>query len=172
MYLSKLNKILIPPSKAVVDEPNWTLLEDLFNIAFPRDFKEFTACYGVGQIGNFININVPFLPVDDYLKEVNYLCSNYSDSKCKFPDKYTFSIYPEKNGLFPLGSTDNGDELWWLMNSDPEKWEIVIYASRSWDFCKYPMGFVEFLYKYLTKEIKCEIFPSEIPTDNPEFSTL
>jgi len=170
--MSKLKEILIPPVGFVMNEPNWTSLENSLNIVFPLDFKEFTECYGIGQIDYFININVPIVNESAYLEEVNYLCSNYTRFKREFPDQYTFSVYPEKGGLFPLGNTDNGDEIWWLMDSEPAKWEIVIYESRSWGFCRYQMGLVEFLYKILSKEIQCGIFPCEIPGDNIEFATL
>ena len=37
MYMSKLKEILIPPVGFVMNEPNWTSLENSLNIVFPLD---------------------------------------------------------------------------------------------------------------------------------------
>jgi len=52
--MSKLKEILIPPVGFVMNEPNWTSLENSLNIVFPLDFKEFTEC---SPVYNFCLIN-------------------------------------------------------------------------------------------------------------------
>ena len=32
------------------------------------------------------------------------------------PDYYTFHLYPKNNGLLPIGETDNGDTLFWVVS--------------------------------------------------------
>ncbi|MGC6686844.1 SMI1/KNR4 family protein, partial [Escherichia coli] len=48
------------------------------------------------------------------------------------PDDYTFVLYPKQNGLLPIGVTDNGDTLFWVVSSEnSELWTIAIIPSRA-----------------------------------------
>lgn len=97
-------------------------------------------------------------------------CQNYRYFKEKFPEEYHHNIFPEKDGLFPLGRTDGGCLLWWQTALEPEKWSIVIYDENFWDYEKYDMQLCEFLYKYFTCQIDCGGFPDSLREDEkPRF---
>lgn len=61
----------------------------------------------------------------------------------------------------PWGYTENGDEMFWLINDNIEDWLIIAYESRSSKFYSYEMSFVEFIYKLITKKLVCDIFPQD-----------
>jgi hypothetical protein len=166
MYLEKLKQILPPPNRVadVVKKISWEDIEDNIKLTFPDDYKEFIRCYGIGQICDFINIDVP-VNFNLYLEETKNLCNNYLSIKSMFPNKYNYRVYPKPNSLYPLGTTDNGDELWWLTDPNPIKWRIVVYGSRSWDHYEYSMSLSEFLYKILIKTIRCDAFPASFPDE-------
>ena len=60
--------------------------------------------------------------------------------------------------------TDNGDELYWNVKEDGI--EIIIYASRYSDIEVFNMSTTEFLYKLLSKDLICLIFPDYFLIDS------
>lgn len=80
----------------------------------------------------------------------------------KFPKEYKHNIFPEKDGLFPLGRTDGGCLMWWHTAPKPGNWEIVVYDENSWEYERYDMQLCEFIYKYFTRQISCKGFPDSL----------
>lgn len=145
-------------------EEQWNIFQDEVGIEFPSDYKEIINYYGTGGIDNFLWFLTPF----ETDKNVNYsfkmsvMLDAYAESKRKFPEYFSYNIFPEENGLLPWGYTDNGDELYWKTASDTDDWEIVVYESRSPEAYHYKMGLAEFLYKLICKEIECYAFPDDL----------
>ena len=96
----------------------------------------------------------------------------YIESKNKFPNDFQYEVFPNKNGLLPWGYTDNGDELFWKMKGNVNNWEIIVYESRSPIFYSYKMGLAEFLFKLISNEIKCDIFPEGILEQRMEYTAV
>lgn len=166
MYLNKLINILPPPCNIDVDSilKNIELVEKHFKIKFPKDFVKFSTNYGSGQISEYITI-YSVINSPAYYDMVQSECKNYCDFKQKFPKQYKHHVFPEKNGLFPLGRTDGGCLMWWNIAAQPEDWSIVIYDENSWEYEEYDMQLCEFIYKYFTKQICCKAFPDSLLED-------
>lgn len=150
MYTDKLIALVSPPNKLDVESitENIKLVEEHYNIKYPDDYIEFVTKYGIGQFIDYISIYVP-INSEAYYKEKEDICLNYKKFRTKFPNEYTHNIFPEDNGLLPLGVTDDGSEIWWKTNKEKEKWTIVVYDENSWDYEEYQMQVCEFLYKFL-----------------------
>lgn len=165
-YFELLKGILPVPQNVynIGNEKKWNNFEKNTGIIFPKDYKELIGTYGTGGIGKFIWFLTPFEEDANvnFLKRMNVMLEAYRISKSHLPDYFIHNIYPEKEGLLPWGYTDNGDELYWKTNSSPEKWTIVIYESASPDYHEYKMQLLEFLYKTITGELICDVFPKEI----------
>lgn len=165
-YFELLKDILTVPSNVynAGSEKAWYDFEKNTGIIFPKDYKELIGTYGTGGIGNFIWFLTPFEEDDNinFLKRMNVMLEAYRVSRNHFPDYFIHNIYPEKDGLLPWGYTDNGDELYWKTNSSSEKWSIVIYESASPEYQEYQMQLTEFLYKIITKELVCDVFPEDL----------
>lgn len=163
MFFDKLANVLHPPGgiDSVSIKKNIELVERHFNLKFPKDYVQFITNYGSGQINGFISIysavNSPA-----YYEMIEWECRNYHDFKEKFPKEYKHNIFPEKDGLFPLGRTDGGCLMWWHTAPEPENWEIVVYDENSWEYERYDMQLCEFIYKYFTRQISCKGFPDSL----------
>lgn len=170
MYFNKLKNLMPSPSNIDKDSiaKNIELVEKHYKFKFPKDYIQFLTNYGLGQIDNFISIySVTNSP--GYYEMIEYECQNYRYFKEEFSKYYTHDVFPEKDGLFPLGRTDGGCLMWWKTALEPENWSIVVYGENSWDYEEYDMQLCEFLYKYFTKQIDCLGFSDSLREDEPQF---
>ena len=79
-------------------------------------------------------------------------------------------MYNGKIGLFPWGTTANGDELFWKFKGDII--ELVVYESRYASNMSNAMSMEDFLCTLLRKEIVCQIFPEEFIQEENYYETI
>lgn len=172
-YLKLLEIVLVKPDIVYKtgSKEMWSSFEKDTKIILPDDYKEFIQRYGTGGIGDFLWILTPFESDDNvnYIKRMNEMIFAYQVSKSKMPEYFKHNIFPEEDGLLPWGFTDNGDELYWKTSSTFSDWEIVIYESASPEYYHYKMSLTEFLYKIITKQVVCDIFPEDLFGEQVEY---
>ena len=88
----------------------------------------------------------------------------YDYMKNEDSEQFFLNFYEGEYGIFPWAVTDNGDELYWNVKEDGI--EIIIYASRYSDIEVFNMSTTEFLYKLLSKDLICSIFPDDFLIDS------
>lgn len=153
----------------------WSEMEQKLGFVFPQDYKNFIDAYGEGAINEFLWILSPFSE-NVYLNSIErfkVMEESFNSLKKDFPRDYSvnlYDLYDGKNGLFPWGITDNGDELFW--NCEDEKMEIIVFASRYSESMNYPMTMEQFLSKILEKEIICSIFPDDFVLEDNYYETV
>ncbi|MBI5722446.1 MAG: SMI1/KNR4 family protein [Planctomycetes bacterium] len=132
----------------------------------PADFKAFVSDYGTGCIDNFVWV---FNPASQ--NENLNLSQQITQQLTAFKGTETLglSLFPTKEGILPFGMTDNGDLLAWKVTGQADAWPVVIIDSRVPDYQEFEMGFSDFMYVILTKEVVCRIFPTDFPSDHPAF---
>jgi hypothetical protein len=167
MIIDDLKKVMLIPEIIYNfgSKDEWEKIENNIRMELPSDYKLFVSSYGSGVIDNFLWILNPFIKNENLnlLKKINIIINAYKESKKKFPKEFLHEVYPKKGGLFPWAITDNGDEIYWKMDGNPDKWSIIIYATRSFNFIEFKMSMIEFLCNLLTNKIKCNIFPEDFP---------
>jgi len=176
MLINKLVTILAVPfvSSDSGKGMKWPMIEN--GLPFPSDYIEFINEYGSGRIADFIVIFNPFSKNEDVnffeqykfiLEDLNYLIK--SDK-----DYYNYQLYPKDNGLIPLGVTDNGDYLFWVVNSkdNSELWTVAIIAARSPEVEYFDGGLTYFLEGLLKNKIKCKSFPDDFPPPVVKFESI
>lgn len=90
------------------------------------------------------------------------------------PGFYTYNLYPAPNGLLPVGVTDNGDYIFWVV-TDPHKsndWTTAIIAARSPDVEYFNENLTELLAGILSGKIKADSFPNDFPDAKITFESL
>lgn len=83
-----------------------------------------------------------------------------------------YPLYPEPGGLVPWGTTSNGDVLFWLTASQPDRWPVVINECRTDNYELYEEDMTGFLAKLLGRESVSSIFPDDFPGEAPFFVQL
>lgn len=173
MSLKKLNKILPPPIYAYDTGigVNWPLIDN--NFSFPKDYIEFITQYGVGKIDNFLTVFNPFSDNENlnFFKQKKWVIDDFIELTESDPDYYPFILYPKVNGLLPIGITDNGDYLFWIVSSDnSDSWNIAVIAARASEVEYQPENLTSFIAGVLSKRIQSMSFPKNFPSTNIVFS--
>lgn len=176
MSINRLRTILAVPldPSELGKGMKWPQIE--YGLPFPSDYIEFINEYGSGRIADFIVIFNPFSKNEDVnffeqykiiLEDFNYLIE--SDK-----DYYNYQLYPKDNGLIPLGVTDNGDYLFWVVNSrdNSELWTVAVIAARSPEVEYFDGGLTYFLEGLLNNKIKCKSFPDKFPPPVVKFESI
>ena len=86
-----------------------------------------------------------------------------------FGEKCPYPLFPEDDGLLPLGITDNGDVIHWLRRGEPNDWKIVVNEARGPRYEEFDGDVTSFLRRMLTREIECSLLPSNFPEGAPSF---
>ena len=164
VYLKKLKSILRVPQTvySTGDSFSWARTEKEHGISFPAEYKEFISTYGTGSIDDFIWILTPFENESsiNIFSRAEIMRDSYNYLKKSSPDDFKYSIYPDEKGLLVWGYTDNGDELYFNLESE----SVIIMPSRcrDSDVLEYKMGMIEFFCKLFTNEIECCVFPDDL----------
>ncbi len=144
----------------------WYIIENKMNFKFPQDYKEFIDIYGEGGINGFLWILSPFSKYNhlNLVNKFHEMKNAYDYMKNEDSEQFFLKFYEGEYGIFPWAVTDNGDELYWNVKEDGI--EIIIYASRYSDIGVFNMSTTEFLYKLLSKDLICLIFPDDFLIDS------
>jgi hypothetical protein len=133
--LERLRELLPPPAHPV--EPgrpeSWAEIEAALGTKLPSDFKAFTELYGSGTVDDFVYLFNPFAAGQDgnLLFEKDRVLEAYRQTRARFPERLPLPAFPDPGGVLPLGRTDNGDELYWITQGDPDGWPVALLESRA-----------------------------------------
>jgi len=133
--LERLRELLPPPAQPV--EPGrpdgWAEVEAALGTELPGDFKAFTEPYGSGTVDDFLYLFNPFAAGQDgnLLAEKDRVLAGYRQIRAKYPKRLPLPPFPDPGGVLPLGRTDNGDELYWVTQGDPDGWPVALLEART-----------------------------------------
>lgn len=174
--MENLSRILEPPASPhnTGNKKGWESFISTLGTELPPDYKQFIETYGTGGIDNFVWVLTPFVSDENvnFLKRQREISKAYLQLKKDFPEYYKHDVFPVTGGLLPWAFTDNGDELYWLTEGRPDKWKIVVYETRSSENYTYSLTMTQFLYRILTKDLTCDAFPEDFPSENLIFESI
>jgi hypothetical protein len=166
MSVDRLRELAPPPEKPVEtgSEAGWAEVERKLGTPLPADFKAFTDLYGSGTFDDFIYLFNPFAQGADgnLLHERDAVLEAYATSRAKFPDRYPLPPFPEPGGLLPAGRTDNGDELFWVTEGEPDAWKVALLEARGARLETHPVTITGFLAALFAGELKTSVLPKDV----------
>ncbi len=165
LMIEKLKGLL--SLKERITNNNWEKIEKELNVIFPSDYKYFIDNYGAGAINDFLWIFSPFednknINSLDRLSELVYY-DNITDNK-KADSTEKINYYDGKSGLFPIGVSDNGDEI--FMDFQGEEVSIEVYETRELSPIVFNVSFLEFLVEILTNDSYKDLFAEDFLQSN------
>lgn len=172
MTIERLKSILPAPlSTDVLEYSKWATVEAKLGTHLPEEYKEFVTLYGTGSIDDFLWVLNPFSTNENLnlIKQSQIIGKAYIDLRNAFPKEYKHNIFPEENGLLVWAVTDNGDDIFWDTCGCPNSWKIVVYETRSSCYHEYQTTVTKFLHGILSRELYCDAFPGDFPSNNPVF---
>jgi hypothetical protein len=164
--LERLEQLLPPPEDPV--EPGrpdgWAAVEAALGTGLPNDFKAFTERYGSGMVDDFLYLFNPFTAGEDgnLLVEKDRVLAAYRQTRARFPDRLALPPFPEPGGVLPLGRTDNGDELYWVTQGQPDDWPVALVESRATLQEVHPMPVTGFLTALSANQLTSRVLPDDL----------
>ncbi|WP_099351182.1 SMI1/KNR4 family protein [Erwinia amylovora] len=176
MSIESLRNILIPPKSPneTGDGENWPLVDE--NVMFPIDYVDFISTYGTGRIADFIALLNPFTENYDlnFFEQKKLIIEDFNYLIKEDPSYYKYNLYPKDDGLLPVGITDNGDYIFWVVTDlkDSNLWKTAIIASRSPDVEYFDESITSLLSGILLEKIKPDSLPDNFPPNNIIFDKI
>ena len=164
--LERLRQLLPPPAEPV--EPGrpegWAAVETVLGTQLPADFKAFTELYGSGMVDDFLYLFNPFAAGKDgnLLAEKDRVLAAYRQTRARFPDRLPLPPFPEEGGVLPLGRTENGDELYWVTQRDPDDWPVALLESRAALLEVHPMPVTGLLAALAANQLSSRVLPDDV----------
>ena len=164
--LERLRQLLPPPADPV--EPGrpdgWGEVEGALGTGLPGDFKAFTELYGSGKVDDFLYLFNPFAAGQDgnLLAEKDRVLESYRQTRARYPERLPLPPFPDLGGVLPLGRTDNGDELYWITQGDPDGWPVALLESRTARQELHPMPVTGFLAALAANQLTSGILPGAL----------
>lgn len=146
----------------------WEPIETAVGTALPPDFKDFARVYGDGYFMEFMGIAVP-LSSDRgvaYARWVGSICRNHRGLT------EPYALWPDPGGLFPMGSTDNGDYIFWLPQGAPASWRVAVWdrgALEGETIEVFDHDLTDFLAGLAMGKITPKAFPDDFYPSEPIF---
>lgn len=172
MSVSDVARLITPPNNPneAPQQRDWSNIEAALATSLPEDYKEFINLFGTGKIDNFLWIFNPFSQNEN----INLATKVHVQLTALFElqaygEVLPYKLFPESNGVFPFGITENGDVLYWHTVGQPDAWTVLVNEARSPDWEAFEMIMTEFLFKVLSRQIHPNAFPSAFPSATPNF---
>ena len=160
---------LIPAPGDIAADTDWAALEERLGVRLPSDYKWLVEQYGPGKFADFLHVLQPvtqFAPIrlEDSANRASEILEQLRESGETIP-------YLTEE-LIPVGTTDNGDTIYWVRRPepDPDRWKITVNAARNTQWPEFNGGIVQFLVATLSGHHRCEVFPNSFPGKEPAFS--
>ncbi|REJ98518.1 MAG: SMI1/KNR4 family protein [Planctomycetota bacterium] len=159
----RLTDLLPPPESPIETTGDWEEVERRLGTPLPQDYKAFIEMYGTGHLCNLFYVLNPFSEhkavelirqCEKWQEEYTKLFQGYIDKND--PD-YRFLPHPARPGLLICIYSDDGDQIYWLTEGEPEDWTIVV-EQHSW-------GEVFYLSEYRLEDFLISLLAKTLPHD-------
>ncbi|MGW6449921.1 hypothetical protein [Lentzea sp. NPDC055074] len=143
----------VPGGPASID---WRAVEAELGTALPTDYRVYADNYPALCVEGFLHVSHP---VGEWaLREAaEAALVPLRGHREEFPEFVPYALFPEPGGLLPWGITDNGDDLFWSTEGDPDDWRVVVSDHAEW--WTHDGGVLSFLSGLLRREIECPLLP-------------
>jgi hypothetical protein len=172
MSVIDLAKLITPPTSPseAPQQHEWPQIEAQLGTSLPADYKDFLRLYGTGKIDDFIWIFNPSSRNENInlATQLRVQLAALSELQA-YEEVLLYKLFPERDGVFPFGITDNGDVLYWKTSGSPNTWTVLINEARSPDWEEFDMVMTEFLSKVISRQIYPSAFPNVFPSSVPVF---
>jgi hypothetical protein len=159
MGIQDLTTVVSPPGKPVnpSSQESWDQLQAELNVQLPLELLDMSKTYGSGTFcGTFLKVFNPSSP--RYHEELNRTLESLQAAKQRGME---VGVFPDKPGLFPWGTDENGNTYCWLMRGEPSRWKVVIRKHGDDLPIRFSMTMIDFLTKSFLNKIKVKHWQNE-----------
>lgn len=168
MTIHSLVKMLMPPNNPSESGAGQTWPKFDGEIDFPGDYVEFISLYGTGRVADFVAVFNPFSKNENvnFFEQSKLVLEDFRYLVESDGENYTYSLYPEVEGLIPVAVTDNGDYIFWVCNSkdNSDHWSTAMVPARSPEVEFFDCGLTALLEGVLSGKLKANSLADGFPS--------
>ncbi len=140
----------------------WDTVEADLGMPLPRDYKELAERYGPGRFCDYLSIFHPH-GVVEFVNLTGPVPGRVRAHLRKDHDEGTFAVPYDPDQLFAIGSTDNGEYLFWITTpADPDAWHVAVNEARGPRWFTYDGNLTAFLAAVLDGRTQVPQFPADL----------
>jgi hypothetical protein len=164
MSIDAMKQLIPSPLPSRVDH-DWEAVERRLGIQLPVNYKDFVDNYGTGVVAEFLAVLSPFTENRNLnlLDKGTEMLAGYRQLHQAHPREYPFEAFPSLVGVFPWAVTDNGDELYWLMEGPPDEWPTIVWATPSGMYERHDTTSVKLIAMWIDGTLETEVLPPDMP---------
>ena len=137
--LERVAPAFLPHRSEAVRPVDWDLIRNRLGIDYPADYREYASRYAPLLIDDFLVILGPTPGQEEGYIEATIEQLELVREYAADDETGNYTVHPEAGGLFPWGSSSEGDMFFWRTTGpDPDEWPVVVYANH--DFWEHPGG--------------------------------
>lgn len=138
----------------------------------PASHRELIHTYGAGCFDEFLWVFADGAPNSDLdIAESTHQLRSILRDKAPNQLSHVLNEYQcAPDHLVQWGVTDNADVLAWIAVGEPESWPTVIIQAGQLGAVVSPTSSTATVLHLLTGSLRVSFFPSDFPSERPEFS--
>ena len=160
MTIGRLMAVVPPPAApSEAFRGPWGPVEAEIGRELPPDYKDFVRLYGGGHFfAGAVLINVARATTLGARLEwqVPLVCDTFT---ALGDERISYRLWPEVDGLIPLGGTNGGDYIFWLPEGEPAAWKVVVWGRGLGSLEVFDCDVTDFLAGLASGEIMPKEFP-------------
>ncbi|ELS58532.1 Lsr2 family DNA-binding protein [Streptomyces viridochromogenes] len=137
----------------------------------PTDYKELATAYGPGRFADYLQVYHPHGPTP-YVDLTGPMPAIIRNQLQKDHNQGTHPVPYSPQRLFAMGSTDNGEYLFWITSPSnaPDRWRIAVNEARGPRWFTFDGTLTQFLVSVLNGTTSVPQFPVDLLQQEPAFS--
>ncbi|MFJ8142616.1 SMI1/KNR4 family protein [Streptomyces sp. NPDC096013] len=170
-HVERLSRLVTPPD-GVSRRTDWEDVISELGIGLPSDYRDLIDTFGGGRVDGYLWVLEPRCSNRHY-ELFRALAERDEAFEMLWEDGEPKPAQLESPGarVIPWASTDNGEYLYWLVESGspPDEWTVMVNEARGDWWEHFDVGCVELLVQLLSGEVHSEILSSSFPLPVHEF---
>ncbi|MEW2418114.1 histone-like nucleoid-structuring protein Lsr2 [Streptomyces sp. NPDC046866] len=147
-------------------------METVLGMPLPADYKQLAETYGPGRFNNYLSVFHPH-GVTEYVNVSGRMPACIRGQLHQQARQGRFPVPHAPDALFAIGSTDNGEYLFWITepaDRPPDRWPITVNEARGPGWFDYDGNLTGFLTSVLTGRTRVPLFPHSLTAQPPQFT--
>ncbi|RSS79420.1 hypothetical protein EF918_17475 [Streptomyces sp. WAC06614] len=140
-------------------------------MALPTDYKQLADTYGPGRFNDYLAVFHPH-GVSQYVNLTGPMPSRIRGQLREQAQQGRIPVPHDPDTLFAIGSTDNGEYLFWITDpaNAPDRWRIAVNEARGPHWYTFDGNLTSFLTSLLSGQTRVPLFPRGLTDQTPTFA--
>lgn len=164
-----LARIPPPEHQPAWNTAEWDAVERCLGLRLPVDYRDIVSRYGHGVFEDIFGYRIWILnPLSSrYLEIILSGCADMRNYRRLPRQQVAYGVFPDRPGWLPVGNIEDGPDIWWITEGEPEQWPLLLTDACARSFQQIHLPLSAFLARFLTGRLSAR-FRSRMGVD-PEY---